>query len=96
MMKMAFGASIHAERSEGHPEHRNRDRNEGEVVPHRHRVVQRAILERHPDVAYTYTSATELRDDRVNASPESLGSPTGVYGPPDLCLGYLRDAYWNF
>jgi hypothetical protein len=66
------------------------------VVPHRHRVAQRAILERHPDVAHTYASATELRDDRVNASPESLGSPTGVYGPPDLCLRYLRDAYWNF
>lgn len=58
--------------------------------------VQCALLDRHPGVGYTYGSAIELRDGWSNPAPERLGSPSGLYAPPDLCIGYLRDAYWNF
>ena len=59
-------------------------------------AVQRAILDRHREAGYTYGSAIELRDGRVGPTPERLGSPSGVYRPPALCIGYLRDTYWNF
>jgi glycosyltransferase involved in cell wall biosynthesis len=59
-------------------------------------AVQCSILDRHPDVGYTYGSAVELRDGHLSPTPERLGSPSGVYRPPDLCTGYLRDDYWNF
>ncbi len=59
-------------------------------------AVQSAILDRHPSVGYTYGSAISLRDDTTDATAEQIGSPGGVYRPPDLCIGYLRDAYWNF
>jgi glycosyltransferase involved in cell wall biosynthesis len=59
-------------------------------------AVQAEVLDRHPDVGYTYGSATELRNGQVSPTPERLGSPTGVYRPPELCVGYLRDTYWNF
>jgi glycosyltransferase involved in cell wall biosynthesis len=64
-------------------------------VPHK-LSVQRAILDARPDADYTYGSAIELRESQLSASAERLGSPTGLYRPPDLCVGYLRDTYWNF
>lgn len=59
-------------------------------------AVQRALLERHPRVGYTYGSAIEFRGDWVKPTPERLGSPSGVYQAPALCVGYLQDTYWNF
>jgi len=59
-------------------------------------AVQHAILDQHREVGYTYGSAIELRDGRVSPNPERLGSSSGVYRPPELCIGYLRDTYWNF
>ena len=58
--------------------------------------LQVALLERHEEVGYTYGSAVELKGDKINPTPERLGSATGVYRPPELCVGYLRDTFWNF
>ena len=57
---------------------------------------QCAILDRHPEVGYTYGSAISLHAGCANATAERIGSSSGVYQPPELCVGYLRDAYWNF
>jgi glycosyltransferase involved in cell wall biosynthesis len=59
-------------------------------------AVQCALLDRYPTAGYTYGSAVEFGAGWVKDTPEHLVSPGGLYTPPDLCLGYLREGFWNF